>query len=275
MPKRRSSPEIEDLVEALIRRLTEAVESAISTRARFLTEDYLRAAAPPPRRPEPIVLAAPPTTALADQHEAAIVEPSPEVPPRPGRAAQRVRQIRQRPAVVAVAKALPAIDPEEQRRTAELARLRAILRPTAPVPSAPPVVAPPLPRAAEEDDSLQALEDHIRDQVPALAGLSQSRCTARIGAWVGRVRLHQTGPDGDRTRIASRILLDKLRNLAWSMDAGTIEGLNISWSTRNWERYIQDNERIASTPDAPSPPKPEPDAAEDVWCMPSEAGTQA
>jgi hypothetical protein len=274
MPKRRSSPEIEHLVEALIRRLTEAVESAISTRARVLTQEYLRAVEAPAPRPESIILAVPEPPAPADQHKAPIVEPSPKAPSSPQRV-QRLRPKGQRPAVVAVAKALPAIDPEEERRTAELARLRAILRPTVPVPPAPPVVAPPPPRAAEEDDSLQALEDHIRDQVPALAGLSQSRCTARIGAWVGRVRLHQSGPDGERTRIASRILLEKLRNLAWSMEAGTIEGLNISWSTRNWERYIHENERIASTPDAPAPSKAEPDAEADVWSTPSEAGTQA
>jgi hypothetical protein len=176
--------------------------------------------------------------------------------------------------VAVAAKAAALIDPEEERRAAELARLRAILRPTAPVPATPPVVAPP-PRAAEENDSLQALENQIRDQIPALAGLSQSRYTARIAVWVGRVRLHQSGPDAERTRIASRMLFEKLRNLAWSMEAGTIEALNTSWSTRNWERYIQDNEFIAATPDASPPPRPEPDAEVDVWATPSEAGTQA
>ncbi|HTA18767.1 MAG TPA: hypothetical protein VK989_05720, partial [Polyangia bacterium] len=100
-----------------------------------------------------------------------------------------------------------------------------------------------------------------------------------IASWVGRVRLHQSGADAERTRIASRILLDKLRNLAWSMDAGKIEGLDLSWSTRNWQRYIEESELIAATPDA-TPAKPEdasgassegaPEASDaDVWATPS------
>jgi hypothetical protein len=132
-------------------------------------------------------------------------------------------------------------------------------------------MAPPPPRAADHNDGLRALEDSIRDQIPALAGLSQPRYTAQIAAWVGRVRLYQNGPHGERTRIASRILFEKLRNLAWSMEAGSIEALNSSWSTRTWERYIHDNELIVASPDRP--PKPEPEAEVDVWATSSEAGT--
>ena len=164
---------------------------------------------------------------------------------------------------------------EDERRTAELARLRSILRPTVPEPPAPSAIAPPPPPAPEEDGSLQALEDHIRDQLPSLPALSQSRYTAQIAAWVGRVRLIQSGPDGERTRIASRIMFEKLRNLAWSMEAGSIEGLNLSWSTRNWERYIQDNELIAVTPDALPPPTPERDTEVDVWATLDEADAPA
>lgn len=205
-------------------------------------------------------------------------------PPSP-----RTRRVRPKPAVITKSEAPPAVGPDEERRTvereqerraaeleqerptAELARLRAILRPTVPVPPSPSVIASPPPPAPEEDGSLQALEDHIRDRIPSLPSLSVARYTAQIAAWVGRVRLIQSGPDGDRTRIASRIMFDKLRNLAWSMEAGTIEGLNLSWSTRNWERYIRDNELIASTPD----PTPEPDAEADVWSTPGEADAQA
>jgi hypothetical protein len=120
---------------------------------------------------------------------------------------------------------------------------------------------------------LEVLEDHIRDQIPSLPGLSVARYTALIAAWVGRVRMIQSGPDSERTRIASRIMFDKLRNLAWSMEAGTIEGLNLSWSTRNWERYIKDNELIAATPNPTPPPTLEPDA--DVWATPGETDAQA
>ena len=119
------------------------------------------------------------------------------------------------------------------------------------------------------DDGLQALEDRIRDEIPALSGLSQGRCTARIASWVGRVRRHQSGPDGERTRIASRMLLDKLRNLAWSMDAGKIEGLDLSWSTRNWQRYIDECEVIAATPDVAPAPADRQEDDPDVWATPA------
>jgi hypothetical protein len=271
MPERRRSREIERLVEELI----EAVESAISARARVLTEEYLRAAmAEAPR--------------VVARH-ASTTEASPGAAPPPPRA----RRVRPKPAAVTKPKAPPVVDPdeerrvaeldekrrtaelEEERRAAELARLRAILRPTVPEPPAPPVIAPPPPREPEDDGSLQTLEDHIRDRIPSLPSLSLSRYTAQIASWVGRVRLIQDGPDGERTRIASRIMFDKLRNLAWSMEAGTIEGLNLSWSTRNWERYIKDNELIAATPDPPPPPTPEPNAEVDVWSTPGEADAQA
>ena len=272
MPERRSARSIELLVEALIRRLTKVVESEISARARVLTEEYLRSATAERRlaAPRAHVLEPPSRT---EEPTAYAGEPSPKVP-RPRRA-QPIRPRRPRPDVVTDAQALPAVDPEQERRTAELAWVRAVLRPAAPVPPAPPVTAPKPARAAEDGGSLQTLEDHIRDQIPTLAGLSQSRYTARIAAWVGRVRLQQSGPEGERTRIASRILFDKLRNLAWSMEAHTIEALNLSWSTRNWERYIQENERIAATPDAPPPPKPEPETAVDVWSTPNEADTRS
>jgi len=273
MTERRGSREIEELVREFTRRLAEAVESATSARASVLCEEYLCVAATQPRRPESEIRAQPARSSPTEAQEPDAVEPPPRVQPDPQRA-PRVRPRSPRTPVAVAARAAAPIDPEEERRAAELARVRAILRPTTPVPATPPFVAPP-PRAAEENDSLQALEDQIRDQIPALAGLSQSRYTARIAGWVGRVRLHQSGPEGERTRIASRILFEKLRNLAWSMEAGTIEGLNTAWSTRNWERYIRENELIAATPDAPSPPKPEPDVEVDVWATPSEAGSLA
>jgi hypothetical protein len=71
------------------------------------------------------------------------------------------------------------------------------------------------------------------------------------------------------------LAFDKLRNLAWSMEAGPIDGLNLSWSTRNWERYIKDNELIAASPDAVPPSKPEPDPEADVWSTPGDVDAQA
>jgi hypothetical protein len=270
MPERRRSPEIERLVEGLVRRLTEIVEATIAARTRVLTEDYLRAAVAAAHGMAPRPLVVPALVSPMAEDKAFVLARSPDVPPL----GRRPRQTRQRPAVVADTKVLPHIDQEQERRAAELARVRAILRPTVPVPQVPPMLAPATPPpAAADDGGLRALEDQIRDHIPALAGLSQSRYTARAASWVGRVRLHQSGPDGERTRIASRILFDKLRNLAWSMEAGTIEGLNTSWSTRNWERYIEENERIAATPDAlPSKPESEP---RDIWFTPDAADPPA
>jgi hypothetical protein len=230
------SREIAVLIEGVVQQLEDAIEAATLTRARELTEEYLRKIEPRPRA----ISAAPTTTPQLQLEEARRPEPR-----------------RRRGPKAVVAKAPPPVDPESERRAAELARLRAILRPTAPTPT--PMVAPvPVPaREQVPEDSLQALEDRIRDEIPALSSLSQGRCTARIASWVGRVRLHQSGPEAERTRIASRILLDKLRNLAWSMDAGKIEGLDLSWSTRNWQRYIEESELIAATPDAAPAKSPE------------------
>jgi hypothetical protein len=249
-----TSVEIERLVKELISQLTEAYENAVVARARVLTEEFLSAAA----------------SARAEEPVAVVVPPAP--PRTPRRRAPAVRRVAPRHAPALVD---PAIALEDARRSAELSRLRAILRPTAVAEPAPlaPVVTPPPARVADADAGLQPLEDHIRDQVPSLAGLSQSRCTARIATWVGRVRLHMSRPDAERTRFAARILLDKLRNLAWSMEAGTIEGLDANWSTRNWERYIEANELIAATPDPVVAPPVETerpsDADVDIWATPA------
>jgi hypothetical protein len=224
------SREIEVLIEDVVGQLEDAIEAATLTRARELTEEYLSRVQPLSR-----ASSAAPTTAPQQLQLEEARRPEPRRPRAPK---------------AIVVKAPPPVDPESERRAAELVRLRAILRPTAPTPA--PVAAPaPMPaREQAPEDNLQSLENRIRDEIPALSSLSQGRCTARIASWVGRVRLHQSGPDAERTRIASRILLDKLRNLAWSMDAGKIEGLDLSWSTRNWPRYIEESELIAATPDA-------------------------
>jgi hypothetical protein len=120
MPARRKSREIELLVQAFIGRLTEAVESAIAARARVLSEEYLRAAAAAPRHPEPRAgaIAELPSPTEAPAADAGVPSQTEQAdPPRPA----QVRPKRQRTAPVIEAKAAPAIDPEEQRRAAELA----------------------------------------------------------------------------------------------------------------------------------------------------------
>jgi hypothetical protein len=185
MPARKRSREIERLVDELI----EAVESAISARARVLTEEFMRAA-----------MAEAPSAMPG--HASLKAETAPDATPPPPRA----RRVRPKPAVITKSEAPPAVDPdeerrtaereqerraaglEEERRTAELARLLAIVRPTVHVPPSPSVIASPPPPAPEEDGSLQALEDHSRDRIPSLPSLSVARYTAQIAACVGGTR---------------------------------------------------------------------------------------
>jgi hypothetical protein len=268
----RLSKNVARLTKELIGRLERAIEVETSRRAQTLVETYRRKTA---SRPLGSTLLGAAVLSANEAEPSPVAQPGlgPEPgvtrPPQP-----RPRRRRQAP-TGAFAPPPPPRDPEEQRRAVELARLRAILRPTAPAPA--PVTAPaplvPPPRPDSSEGSLQALEDQIRERIPTLSGLSQRRCTAQIAAWVGRVRRHQHEHEPDRARLASRILLDKLRNLAWSMEAGTIEGLDLSWSTRHWQRYVEANELIAATPD----PVPEPERQADtqaaiddasVWALP-------
>jgi hypothetical protein len=86
----------------------------------------------------------------------------------------------------------PPPDPEQLKRDAEFARMRALLRPAAeglpqpaPFPAAP-VVQPQ--RPATPGEVLRALEKEIQDAVPSLGALGPERCGARIAAWAGQVR---------------------------------------------------------------------------------------
>lgn len=253
------------LTREFVERLRGAIETEISRRALALTEESLRQVRPSGRRPATVA------AVVLSTDEA---EPSPSIARRAdadGEDRKPPRSSRRRPPVSVGAMMPRPLDAEQERRSADLARLRAILNPMAAPPeliTTPVPVAPPE-RSDADEGSLQALEDRIREALPALSGLSQRRYTAQIAAWVGRVRLYQQDHEPERARLASRLFMDKLRNLAWSMEAGTIEGLDMSWSTRHWRRYIDDNELIAATPD-PVPESERRDAGDDlnVWSTP-------
>lgn len=297
MRSRQHSKSVESLTAAFVDRLSRAVEHAIDARTRILAAEWMDVALTPTAASQELTVSpaeAPRTHALsaADEGqsyaEAATVEAT-EPPPatahaRPKRVGRRAktsaaaagaphRSIGSSSTVLA-----PAVpSPEEERRDAEFARLRALLKPTGQEDasrtgetlSAQPrtsAVAPP-------SDPLRLLEDEVRLQAHGLTQLPPASCTARIAAWAGRVRSYE---EATGNRVAADLLLDKLRALARAMDAGRIEALNGSWRTSDWGAYIRTNEGLADArparPQAPGDSTAdrtgEPDYRE-VWSQPS------
>jgi len=146
-------------------------------------------------------------------------------------------------------------DPVYAQRTAELNRLRSILRPVDDRPSTdgPPAEAP-APHRVETTDGMKSLEEEVRDGIAFLSVLSPARCEAQIAVWSGRARLYQEEQADGRTRIAAGLLLEKLRGLARAMDAGFIEALNPSFSTSDWGQYVSAKEKAAAAEPVASVP---------------------
>jgi hypothetical protein len=255
---------VEKLKAAFIEQLTEAMERQIEARARSIAAEWTRllraapAASPRstvrPGRPGPRKRADPaqssplgsPTEAPGD---APIMPASSEAPPAPRRRA-RQRVPARAGGAPREAPPPPPPDPEREARDAELARLRMLLKPTAPedLPAVPPAaVHASMEPIDSPPDAMRALEDEVREQVNALAKMPSSSCTARIAAWVGRVRLYE---ETTGNRIAAQLLIDKLRALAHAMEAGHIEALRTSWRAPDWPAYIRKNEALAAAPPA-------------------------
>lgn len=144
----------------------------------------------------------------------------------------------------------PPLDPEQIKRDAENARLRALLKPAtheaAPPPPAPaPVVAPREPvRPSTPGDVLRALEKEIQDAVPKLGTLGPERCAAQIAVWTGQVRLLRESlpPDVSSTmRPAFRIFLEHLDQLRIAMEAQVVDALEPTFTAPDWEAYIEAN----------------------------------
>ena len=53
--------------------------------------------------------------------------------------------------------------------------------------------------------------------------------------------------------MAAQLVLEKLRALAYAMEAGRIEALTASWRTADWPSYIRKNEQLAEAPSTPEP----------------------
>jgi hypothetical protein len=291
MTRRQVSKTVESLTSAFVERLLDAVERAIDARARTLTTEWVDLAMA--THPDSEQLGDRRARGTARAHTlpdgtdgqslsetvASGATADAAVPPlvrstRLGRRAKASTAAGKPPAATA---APPSPDPEQERRDAELARLRALLKPTGqddasraadalPARPAANVVAPP-------SDPLRLVEDEVRAQAHGLAQLSATSCTARIAAWAGRVRSYE---ETSGNRVAAQLLLDKLRALARAMDAGRIEALNGSWRTADWPSYIQTNQALAEAPqarsEAPVPSIPEPSGEpdyQDVWSQPS------
>ncbi len=135
-----------------------------------------------------------------------------------------------------------APDPAQAERTAELNRLRQILRPASETSTAPSPLARP---AATNTDAVRSLENDIRDEIAFLPGLPPDRCAARIAVWAGKARIHQAHPTDRHTRIAAGLLLKMLGGLARAMDVGHIDALAPGYEW-DWARYVALNEAAAA-----------------------------
>ena len=144
----------------------------------------------------------------------------------------------------------PPLDPEQIKRDAEFARLRALLKPVAeepapaPAPSAPLPPARELPRPNTPGEVLRALEKEIQEAVPSLGRLGPERCAAQIAVWTGQVRdlRDRLPPDVAATmRPAFRIFMEHLTQLRVAMEAQVVDALEPTFIAPDWEIYIEAN----------------------------------
>jgi hypothetical protein len=291
MAHSRRSKSVQLLVAAFVERLTLAIDQQIDIRARALAADWIEAITVlEARSRRPFGPTGPATTERSGRRPAFRPLPSPEpangtlereMSPRPPPASGRdsLPPTRGRRASREVAPNRSA-DPGQDRRDAELGRLRRLLRPTISedvpgvlpagvVPATPSVLAASA-RTDSSRDPLRLLEDDIRERFPSLARLPPAAAAARIGAWAGRARRYE---EESGNKMAANLLLDKLRVLAHTMDVGRIEALNASWRTKNWPAYIEQNELLAEA--RPTPEQQPPSPSTTTQRMGEEAGYDA
>lgn len=143
----------------------------------------------------------------------------------------------------------PPLDPEQIKRDAEFARLRALLKPVADEPAAQPPAPPAAPayeppRPSTPGGALRALEKEIQDTVPTLGRLGPERCAAQIAVWAGQVRdlRDRLPPDVAATmRPAFRIFLEHLGQLQGAMEAQVVDALEPTFNAPDWDIYIEAN----------------------------------
>jgi hypothetical protein len=154
----------------------------------------------------------------------------------------------------------PPLDPEQIKRDAEFARLRAILKPVSDAPVAiavpPAPVLPPReqPRPTTPGEVLRALEKEIQNAVPTLGRLGPERCGAQIAVWSAQVRelRDRLPPDVAATmRPAFRIFLEHLTQLHAAMEVPVVDALEPTFNAPDWEIYIEANRaRLEERPPA-------------------------
>lgn len=144
----------------------------------------------------------------------------------------------------------PPLDPEQIKRDAEIARLRALLKPVADEPAPAPVapVTVPVPREvvrpSTPGDVLRALEKEIQDAVPTLGTLGPARCAAQIAVWTGQIRQLRDQLPADvaaTMRPAFRIFLEHLAQLQVAMEAHVVDALEPTFTAPDWDVYVEAN----------------------------------
>jgi hypothetical protein len=246
----RDRASIEQLLKPIAARFVAAIEEQIAVQTRALVAEWLKRGAPEAPKKKPLERR--PSQARSAAH-AATTEARKLASPTLTSVIKKKASRRPKPRTEA-----QAPDPVYAERTAELNRLRSILRPTVPpTVDGPAAVAGPAeapsPHRNEATDPMKSLEDDVRDAIAFLSVLSPGRCEAQIAAWAGRARLYQEDQNDGRTRIAAGLLLEKLRGLARAMGAGFIEALNPTFSTNDWGQYIKAKEKAAAESETSAP----------------------
>ena len=257
----RDRASIEQLLKPLAARFVAAIEEQIAVQTRALVAEWLKRGGA--RAPKEKTLERKPRQGRPAAR-AATIEARKVASPTLTSVIKKKASRRPRPRIEA-----QAPDPVYAERTAELNRLRSILRPTvlpnvlptvdSPAAVAGPAAEAPSPQRSETTDPMKSLEEDVRDAIAFLSLLPPARCEAQIAAWAGRARLYQEDQNDGRTRIAAGLLLEKLRGLARAMGAGFIEALNPTFSTNDWRQYIKAKEKAA----AAEPGTAAPSASED------------
>jgi len=260
------SKSVERIVARFVTQLTKVVAREVEARSRVLASEHLAVAfaAPGMSAKSKATEQGPGMPSRRASDERSPEQASPDVPRnRSDRhdtnqadagSVTRAPRARRPRAVAETPRHSPAVDPEQAARDAELARLRSLLRPTRPeglfTDPALASSAAAVPLDAPQAEPLRLLEDEIREQVHALGQVGTARCTARIAAWAGRVRAYE---EESGNRMAARLMMEKLRALAYAMEAGPIEALVASWRTGDWGYYVRKNEELAEAPPPPAP----------------------
>ncbi|MEA2697919.1 MAG: hypothetical protein QOI66_2190 [Myxococcales bacterium] len=254
----RDRASIEQLIKPIAARFVAAIEEQIAVQTRAMVAEWLKRGAPGAQKGR--TLERKPPRARPAAHAPATEARKLASPTFPSVIKKKAAR-RPKPQL-----AVQAPDPVYAERTAELNRLRSILRPTVlpallpnidgPSTVTPPAAAPAPPRI-ETTDGVKSLEEDVRDAIAFLSVLSPARCEAQIAAWAGRARLYQEAQNDGRTRIAAGLLLEKLRGLARAMGAGFIEALNPTFSTNDWGQYIKAKEKAAAETGTSPPPADE------------------